>query len=31
VIIMNWYLGYYENQARSRLELLLDHGANATA
>ena len=27
VILMNWYLGYYENQARSRLELLLDHGA----
>src|SRR6266576_646609 len=28
VILMNWYLGYYENQARSRLELLLDHGAD---
>src|SRR5437867_6047620 len=22
VILMNWYLGYYENQARSRLQLL---------
>jgi ankyrin repeat protein len=28
VVLMNWYLGYYENQARSRLELLLDHGAD---
>jgi hypothetical protein len=27
VILMNWYLGYYTDQARSRLELLLDHGA----
>ena len=26
VILINWYLGYYQNQARSRLELLLDHG-----
>jgi hypothetical protein len=31
VILMNWYLGYYENQARSRLELLLDHGADANS
>ena len=23
MILMNWYLGYYKNQARSRLELLL--------
>jgi hypothetical protein len=27
VILMNWYLGYYQNQARSRFELLLDRGA----
>ena len=27
-ILMNWYLGYYQNQARSRLELLLDRGAD---
>jgi len=31
VILMNWYLGYYENQARSRLELLLDHGADVNS
>src|SRR5213080_364108 len=24
MILMNWYLGYYQDQARSRLELLLD-------
>jgi hypothetical protein len=28
MILMNWYLGYYQDQARSRLELLLDHGAD---
>jgi hypothetical protein len=28
IILMNWYLGYYQDQARSRLELLLDHGAD---
>jgi ankyrin repeat protein len=28
IILMNWYLGYYTDQARSRLELLLDHGAD---
>jgi hypothetical protein len=28
IILMNWYLGYYKDQARSRLELLLDHGAD---
>src|SRR6266567_5771755 len=28
MILMNWYLGYYPDQARSRLELLLDHGAD---
>jgi len=31
VILMNWYLGYYENQARSRLELLLDHGGDVNS
>ena len=31
VILMNWYFGYYENQARSRLELLLDHGADVNS
>ncbi len=31
VILMNWYLGYYGNQARSRLELLLDHGADVNS
>jgi ankyrin repeat protein len=28
MILMNWYLGYYKDQARSRFELLLDHGAD---
>jgi hypothetical protein len=28
IILMNWYLGYYKDQARSRFELLLDHGAD---
>lgn len=28
MILMNWYLGYYQNQARSRLELLLDRDAD---
>jgi hypothetical protein len=28
MILKNWYLGYYPDQARSRLDLLLDHGAN---
>jgi hypothetical protein len=31
MIIMNWYLGYYQNQARSRLDLLLDHGADVNS
>ena len=31
IILMNWYLGYYENQARSRLELLLDRGADVNS
>ncbi|MGB9474792.1 MAG: hypothetical protein WCE87_06945 [Candidatus Udaeobacter sp.] len=28
MILKNWYLGYYPGQARSRLDLLLDHGAD---
>ena len=28
MILMNWYLGYYKDQARSRFELLLDHDAD---
>jgi hypothetical protein len=28
MILMNWYLGYYPNQARSRFDLLLDYGAD---
>jgi len=28
MILMNWYLGYYKDQARSRFDLLLDHGAD---
>ena len=31
MIIMNWYLGYYKDQARSRFELLLDHGADVNS
>jgi hypothetical protein len=31
VILMNWYLGYYKDQARSRLELLLDRGADVNS
>jgi hypothetical protein len=31
MILMNWYLGYYTDQARSRLELLLDHGADVNS
>jgi hypothetical protein len=27
IILMNWYLGYYPNDQRARLDLLLDHGA----
>jgi hypothetical protein len=29
--LMNWYLGYYPDQARSRLELLLDRGADVNS
>ena len=28
MILMNWYLGYYPDQARSRFDLLLDHGVD---
>jgi len=31
MILMNWYLGYYKDQARSRLELLLNHGADVNS
>src|SRR6266436_288081 len=31
MILMNWYLGYYRDQARSRLELLLDRGADVNS
>ena len=31
MILMNWYLGYYQGQARSRLDLLLDHGADVNS
>jgi len=31
MILMNGYLGYYRNQARSRLELLLDHGTDVNS
>ncbi len=31
IILMNWYLGYYQNQARSRLELLLDRSADVNS
>jgi hypothetical protein len=31
MILMKWYLGYYPNQARSRLELRLDHGADVNS
>ncbi|HEV3409291.1 MAG TPA: hypothetical protein VG095_03295 [Chthoniobacterales bacterium] len=28
IVLMNWYLGYYRDHQRRRLELLLDHGAD---
>jgi hypothetical protein len=31
MILMNWYLGYYKDQARARLELLLQHGADVNS
>lgn len=31
MILMNWYLGYYPDQARSRLELLLERSADVNS
>jgi uncharacterized protein len=31
IILMNWYLGYYLQDARARLDLLLDYGADINA
>jgi ankyrin repeat protein len=31
MILKNWYLGYYPDQARSRLDLLLDHRADVNS
>src|SRR5262249_11350023 len=31
MIVINWDLGYYQPQAQSRLELLLDHGADVNS
>ena len=31
MILMNWYLGYYKDQARSRFDLLLDHGTDVNS
>ena len=31
IILMNWYLGYYPEQARSRFDLLLDRGADVNS
>jgi hypothetical protein len=31
IILMNWYLGYFPDQARARFELLLDHGADVNS
>jgi len=31
MILKNWYLGYYSDQARSRLDLLLDHGTDVNS
>jgi hypothetical protein len=31
IILMNWYLGYYPKDARTRLDLLLDRGADINA
>jgi len=31
MILKNWYLDYYRDQARSRLDLLLDHGADVNS
>jgi ankyrin repeat protein len=31
MILKNWYLGYYPDQARSRFDLLLEHGADVNS
>jgi len=31
IVLMNWYLGYYTDQARARLELLLGHGVDVNS
>src|SRR5882724_2212464 len=31
MILKNWYLGYYKNDQRARLDLLLDHGADVNS
>jgi len=31
MILMNWYLGYYQNQAKARMDLLLEHGADVNS
>jgi hypothetical protein len=31
IVIMNWYLGYYPNDQRARLDLLLERGANVNS
>jgi hypothetical protein len=31
IILMNWYLGYFPDQARARLDLLLDRGADVNS
>jgi ankyrin repeat protein len=31
MILKNWYLGYFPDQARSRLDLLLEHGADVNS
>ena len=31
IILINWYLGYYKDQAKSRFKLLLDHGADVNS
>jgi len=31
MILMNWYFGYYQNQAKARMDLLLDRGADVNS
>jgi ankyrin repeat protein len=31
MVLKNWYLGYYPDQARARFDLLLDHGADVNS